>query len=79
MYYIKVFEKIRKEYINYGYFEKIGIDYDDFYNKNLNYYIDTVSNKKYAKKYKYKKCAENKIEEIKKQTKNKYKLEVIEE
>ena len=79
MYYIRVFEKIRNDYRYYGYFEKIRIDAEDFFNNNFNFYIDTNSDKKYAKKYKYKKCAENKIEEIKSKVKNKYKFEIIQE
>lgn len=86
-YYIKVDMLVNGEWKPYGYFEEL-ITTDYFQNKpEIN--ISTISEKQYAKKYKYKGWAEKKIQEIYDKTKDNvfaycddvymYKFSIIEE
>lgn len=86
-FYIKVYEKLEGKFLPYGYFDRIIIT-DIIWNK-LEVNIDTISEPRYAKRYKYKKWAENMIQKIYDETKDnedlfddegnyRYKFEIIE-
>lgn len=86
-YYIKCYEMINGEYRYYGYFEELIVT--DIFQDKVEINISTISNIKYAKRYKKRGWAEKKIQEILEQTKNnifcfgdngkyKYKFEIIE-
>lgn len=64
-YYIKVKEYI-KDSINIGFFDSGYFDKVTIWigGKKTEYVLDTVSDKKYAKRYKYKAWAEKKINEV---------------
>ena len=87
LYYIKCYELINCEYKYYGYFEKLIIT--DIFQNKVEINISTISDIKYAKKYKKRGWAEKKIQEIIEKTKKnvfcyvddgkyKYKFEIIE-
>ena len=56
-YYIKVDEWINGEYKNYGYLERLVIS--EHYQNKTYYNIETISDKKYAKRYKRKYMQKN--------------------
>ena len=87
LYYIKCYELINGEYRYYGYFEELIIT--DIFQDKVEINISTISDIKYAKRYKKRGWAENKVLEIIEKTKNnvfcfdddgkyKYKFEIIE-
>lgn len=92
-FYIKVKEYIKDSinvgFFDYGYFDKITVWAGE--TKELEHVLDTVVDRKYAKRYKYKAWAEKKIREIYDSTKDlkefypyeddvyKYKFEIVEE
>lgn len=86
-YYIKCYEKINGEFKNYGYFEELIIT--DIFQSQIEKNISTISDIKYAKKYKRKVWAEKMIQKIYEETKDnvfvfddegnyKYKFEIVE-
>ena len=87
MYYIKVYENINNEWKSYGYFEKLICT--DYFQGKSDINISTISDKKYALKYKYKEWAIKMINKIKTDTadniylyrnnKYVYKFEIVEE
>lgn len=92
-YYIKVKEYIKDNinvgFFDFGYFDKITVWAGE--TSGIEYVLDTVSDKKCAKRYKYKAWAEKKIKEVYDLTKDlkyfypyedniyKYKFEIVEE
>lgn len=92
-YYIKVKEYVKDSinvgFFDFGYFDKVTRWVAD--NNEVEYVLDTVSDKECAKRYKYKAWAEKKIKEVYALTKNlkyfypydadtyRYKFEIVEE
>lgn len=86
-YYIMCYEKVNDELKCYGYFEEIIIT--DIFQSHIEKNISTISDIKYAKKYKRKIWAEKMIQRIYEETKDnvfvfddkgdyKYKFEIVE-
>lgn len=85
-YYIKCYEKVMDEYMDYGYFERIIIT--DIFQSKREKNISTISDIKYAKKYKSRVWAEKMIQKINEEVKDnvflfddegkyKYKFEIV--
>lgn len=86
-FYIKCYMLVNEEYQYYGYFEELFIT--DVFQSHFEKDISTISEKKYAKKYKRKCWAEKMIQKIYDETKDniflfndegkyKYKFEIVE-
>lgn len=67
-YYIRVDMLVNGEWKPYGYFDELIIT--DYFQNRPEFNISTVSDKEYAKKYRYNGWAEKKIQEIYRVTKD---------